>query len=1022
MFKNNLKHYHFIISITLLTLITFSTSTVIFAEGDESGAINERYKNELSLQPVAPAFNVESLLKWSPNDDPDAKLNQSSISLNKERFKGHQVNPLANHDVGITSAAITTIDHDLSSSVGSNDFNVYAFDNWQLLESYIYWPGAPNKEGVFALPSPDIVDAAHRNGVPVYASIGFPWGPGSPETLAEIEDFTQQAEDGSFPVAEKMIEIAQYYGFDGYFFNQETSGVNKETATQMNEMMRYLKRNSDLNINWYDSQANDGTISYQNAVNEINDMYVERAEDGAYAVDEFFLNYNWGINEIDTTVSTMNKHDHSPYNAYAGFELQQNSYNTKINTDALLNDQDQSKVSIALYTPNSTMGMADNPADFHNKENYLWTGPQGDPSLANDSEDWKGMARFATDSSVIQSKPFTSNFNSGHGKKYYANGKEVSSQEWNNRSIQDIMPTWRWWIRGEGSNLNSEYDFEKAYNGGNSLKFTGDLEANSENDIMLYSTDLSIKNSTKIRLVYQNKPGADVSLGVAYNEDYSKEDMTYYPLPDNKKNWETIELDLGEDAGKTAYAVSLNIKNTDEIDDYSINLGQISLYDEESPIAVLEDAKVEEKMLKTADEAEARLSWTPKEDVQHYEVYQENAQGDDKLLGVTPNNHFYTPNITRTEENASSDNITTLKVVPVNETFERGKTATTNFDWGLDIDATEYDQNPPSPNVALNANVTDVSFENTTEPASNALDGLSSTKWAATDEQEGYITIDMGEEKTIRRWRVEHAESGGEEKNMNTVDFELLYKTENGEWTSAERITDNEDAITDIVLDEPVTSSEFKLQIHNSGSSPWEAIRINEWQLFESEKTPKTENLMMHFASAKNNEGANDEVTIENVEKDQVVRLYKSLETKDVLAEKKAKEDDEAVTFENLDLGDEAGRIYYTIQTPGADESLRYSAGYLSENLTVADLQLALHHLDLKRELSGSDTLHALKTHLTAIEHYVEQGKKDKTLNHLNGFKTLLDHQLENDLISGEALKSLKAYTDEVIKNYKEIL
>src|SRR5699024_3558630 len=82
--------------------------------------------------------------------------------------------------------------------------------------------------------------------------------------------------------------------------------------------------NSDLRINWYDSQSNDGDISYQDAVNDKIDMYVERADDGVYSVDEFFLNYNWNVNKIDTTVSTMKKHDHSPHNAYTGFELQQN--------------------------------------------------------------------------------------------------------------------------------------------------------------------------------------------------------------------------------------------------------------------------------------------------------------------------------------------------------------------------------------------------------------------------------------------------------------------------------------------------------------------------------------------------------------------------------------------------------------------------------------------------------------------------------------------------------------------------
>lgn len=1021
MMKERKSIYQFYISVvTLLLVLTLSISSEVeAAKEEESNVINEDYANKLSLQPVAPAFDVASLLKWSPEKDPDAKLNRASVALNKDRFKGHQINPLANPKAGITSAAITTLDHDLSSSVGSNEFNVYAFDNWQLLDSYIYWPGSPNKEGFFALPSPDIVDAAHRNGVPVYATIGFPWGGGSPEVIAEIEAFTQQSEDGSFPVADKMIEAADYYGFDGYFLNQETSGVSKKMAERMNEMMRYAKRKSNIRFSWYDAQANNGSISYQNAVNENNDMYIKKAEDGAYAVDEFFLNYNWGVSEIDTTVSTMKKHGHTPYNAYAGFELQQNSYNTRVNTDALLNKEGQSKVSIALYTPNSTMGLANNPADFHEEEKHLWTGPQGDPSIADDSSDWKGMARFITDSSVIQNKPFASSFNSGHGKKYYVNGEVASSQEWNNRSIQDIMPTWRWWIRNKGSRINAEYDFEKAFNGGNSLKFIGNLDANSENEIMLYSTKLPIEENTKVRLVYNNKPGANISLGVAYGDDYAKEDMAYYPLPDSKGHWKSTVVDLGEDEGKTAYALSLMVRNPNEIKDYSFNLGHVSIYDEQAtPITKLENVKIEEKMLKTADKAEARLSWTPKKDVLYYEVYQKNAGVDKELLGVTPNSHFYTPNITRTVDNTSVDNVTSIEVIPVNRNYLRGESTKIAFDWGMNIDATEKEQEPPSPNVALNANVTDVSSENVAEPASKALDGSSSSKWAATNKSNGYLAIDIGEQKTIKRWRVEHAEAGGETSDMNTVDFELLYKDKEGNWVSAKRITDNHDAITDIILDEPITANEFKLQIHDSGSSPWGAIRVYEWQLSESDKLPKTENIMMHFVTAENNKDATDKVVIENVKKGQIVRLYNSLKADEVLAEKSA-EKDGTVSLEALNFGKEAGKIYYTVERPELNESLRYSVGYLSEDMGVADLKLSVHLSDLKGQFLDSNALNALKMHLTAVEHYANSEKTDKVIKHLTSFKTLLHYQNKNELVTEAAFEFLLTNTDKVIEQYK---
>ncbi|MCR2822935.1 endo-beta-N-acetylglucosaminidase [Lederbergia panacisoli] len=937
--KRNKRVLYFVMFLLLLTTM-ITPDAYAAVEGDGTDAVNENYANMLSLQPLAPAFRVETLLKWSPQLDPDAELNRASVSLNTNRFKGHPINPLAHPEAGITSAAITTWNHDEASSVGSNEFNVYAFDNWQLLDSYIYWAGTD--EGIFAIPTPDIVDAAHRNGVPVYATVGFPWGPGSAAALAEIEAFTQQAEDGSFPVADKMIEIAEYFGFDGYFMNQETYGVSRATAERMNEMMRYVKLNSNLRFGWYDAQANNGAVSHQNAVNSNNDMYVKAADDGEYAVDEFFLNYNWGVNQINTTVATMKTHNRDPYDAYAGFEVQQNSYNTRINTSALLNEQMQPKVSIALYTPNSTMGLADDPADFHEKEKYFWTGPQGDPTMADDSANWKGMARFVTDSSVIQKLPFTSNFNSGHGKKYFADGKIVSNQEWNNRSIQDIMPTWRWWIRTEGSRMNVSYDFEKAFNGGNSLKFSGDLEANSINDVMLYSTKIPVSETTKLRLVYQNHADADVSLGVAYSEDYATDQMKYYPLPKTEDGWQSTVIDLGDDDGKTAYALSLKVTNTEKIDDYDFNLGQISAYESaESVLPKPKNIKIAEKMLKTAFEAEARMNWSADKNALYYEIYQKNADGVVTLLGVTPNNHFYTPNISRTIENASSTNMTNLQIVPINENFMRGEMAEVGFEWGMGTDATEIDENLPSSNVALNATVTDVSFENDAEPASRVLDGTATgnSKWAATNRRNGYMTIDIGEPKTIKRWRVEHAEYGGEAKDMNTIDFELLYKDQSGEWVSAKRIRDNDKAVTDIILDEPITASEFKLQVHNSGSSPWVAIRIYEWQMFESDILPRTENIMMHFATAENNSGAYDKFILEKVKQGQMVRLYKSLDTKEVLAEKLA-EKDGTVIFEDLDLGPEAGRLYYTVQNPDTGESLKYSTAYLSEEVTMVIQQI----------------------------------------------------------------------------------
>lgn len=427
---------------------------------------------------------------------------------------------------------------------------------------------------------------------------------------------------------------------------------------------------------------------------------------------------------------------------------------------------------------------------------------------------------------------------------------------------------------------------------------------------------------------------------------------------------------------------------------------------------------MQEKLLQTSTEAEARLSWMPDKDAQFYEVYQKNKAGHAKLLGVTPNQYFYARNITRTKENTYDDNKTTIQIIPVNKTYNRGDPTEIDFDWGVDTDATEVDQDPPSSNVALHANITDVSFENTAEPSSKALDGSSSTKWAATNKKNGYLTIDLGKEKTIRRWRVEHAESGGESNDMNTTDFELLYKDKNGKWVSAKRIKDNHEAVTDVVLDKPVTASEFKLQVHDSGSSPWGAIRIYEWQMFESDVLPKTDNIMMHFVTAENNPGAHDEVTLKNVEEGQVVRLYKSLKSKKALAKKQAKKEG-TMTFSNLDFGSDSGRIYYTVQDENLKESLRFSTGYLGEKLELNDLRKSIELLNEEGEFTNESAVHDLKLHVTAVEHFASQHKTDKVIKHLKGFSLLLNGQKKDEKISKKAYQLLTEETNRLIAQYQ---
>ncbi|MFQ9951016.1 MAG: endo-beta-N-acetylglucosaminidase [Clostridium sp.] len=937
-------------------LVTSSLATApgAFAEvnGDGTITINEKYASHESLQPTPQGFQVDTILNWTPESDPDAKFARSTIPLETDRVTGPQVNPYSNPEAKLMVCSLANSNHDNSFLQGSDTFDSYAFGYWQYVNSMVYWAGSD--EGIFVVPTPDVIDSAHKNGVPVTATLGFPWGPDTTGglRLEELEKFVQKDENGNYPVADKMVEIAHYYGFDGYFFNQETYGSTAEVASELVNMMKYVKKKyPDIIFNWYDSMAKDGSVSYQDAVNDKNKLWIEKDEDGLYAVDEFFMNYNWGgdhsnptspsypdiTHKIPTTIETMINSGRSHYDAFAGFEVQQNSMNTPIRDHLLVDENGKLKISIALYCPNSTMGFSKDPVDFHEQEKRFYVGSEGDP--ANEPLDpadpnnweWVGMARFFADKTVITEAPFTTSFNTGHGKQWFVDGEVSRTEGWNNRSAQDILPTWTWTVQTDGSKLQGAYDFDDAYNGGNSVKFTGNLDAS--NKIMLYSTQ--VENAKSASVTYKvNKDGSNVQLGLCYGDNYDEANFKYYDLGTGTAGeWTTANVDISEDASKGLPISAIAIKVDGQVTDYQLNLGNISLNDQASvkcdaPASVTLD----EIMYKDANKAQVRMYWDGVENAEYYELYQVKADGSTQMITALPNTAYYIDNLVKEE----GQDTATVRVVPVSADGTRGHYKDLVIDWEIPNGATAYAPVPSSDNVCLNgvgAEVTGYSGQGEAEPAWKAIDGtsLNGSKWCQAGTNRGWMTIKLLDgPKTIRRFRVEHAEAGGEGKINNTRDFSLQYKDTDGQWKIAKQITGNTDAITDVVLDQPITAEEWKLDITYADQGPWTAIRIYEWQMFEDATQPATDSVGMQFASAENNEGTADVFTLSHVPEGYTVKAYADVEKNTLLGSAVA-EANGKVTIDNLDFGADAGRVYYTVQGGVTAESDVLSTAYESE-------------------------------------------------------------------------------------------
>lgn len=871
--------------------------------------------DKTSLAPIGPAFDVNSLLAWTAGSDEDGAYSRSVIPL-ADRTTGFTVNNTANPEAKLMVCSLANSKHDTTSAQGTDSFSSYAFNYWQYATSFVYW--SSSKRGNVVVPNGEFTDAAHTNGVPVMGTIFFDWDGNASVVQNFVNNYTA--------VADKLIELMEYYGFDGYFFNEET-GVSSSVASKLNQMIAYMrKQKPDMLIGWYDSICDNGSLSYQDAVNSNNSGWVSAG------VNEFFMNYNWTAQKVNTTVSTMQGMGKSQYDAFAGLDVQQNCMNTTFNSSYLLNNN-KLKLSLALYCPNSTMGLATDGANFHEVERQFYVNG-GDPRNTT-SSGWQGMSRFFADHTTILSAPFVTNFNAGHGKAYYVDGVKSRNSEWSYQSVQDVMPTWTWIIDSNGNKLSGSYDFDDAYNGGSSIKFSGSLSAGQPNNIMLYSTKLAINGSTNISLTSKGDQGC-MKLVAYYGDSttasYESCQTKEYTLNASSGNWVTSAVSLSDLSGKTLYAIGLKIESSSAVSNYQVNLGQLAITDSSVSGASVSNVSLEDILFKDAYTAEARLTWNG--NASSYEIYKINADGSKNLIMETPNTAYYISNLTRNED--EQDKMVTVEIVPVDNNGHRQAGQELIIDWPYQNGDTErlVDTASASENVCLGAEVTGYSAQNDGEPASKAIDGTSEngSKWCATNAQSGWMSIKLKETATVRRWRVEHAEYGGEAQNMNTISFELQYKSGNG-WKTAKSITNNSAAVTDVTLDQPVTAQEWRLYINNSGSSAWGAIRIYEWQMFESAEQEASEPVLMKFASAVNNPGAADTFTLRNVPAGTTIKLYlKDSESYRQIAEQSGSG---TVSFTGLDFGSGAGRVYYTTTTGNYAESIKLSAPFDAEEGAV---------------------------------------------------------------------------------------
>ncbi|WP_236719646.1 endo-beta-N-acetylglucosaminidase [Neobacillus mesonae] len=626
-------------------------------------------------QPESSYWYPEQLLNWTPEKDPDAVFNRSQIPLAKREVL-YKVNDNAQSEAKLVALSALNPNTSGVPSQGGKDFYANTFSYWQYVDLMVYWAGSAG-EGIIVPPSADVIDAAHKNGVPILGNVFFP--PTVYGGKAEwVNQMLTQREDGSFPAADKLLEVASYYGFDGWFINQETEGGNANTAKKMQDFLVYLQKHKqkDMHIMWYDSMTNDGRINWQNALTDKNSSFLQ---DGKTRVsDSMFLNFWW--RDQHSSSNKAQELGRSPYDLFTGIDVEARGTGTSVPWQGIFPEGKAPLTSLGIYRPDWAFKTAETMEQFYQKENEFWVGKTGNPAATKENGAWKGMAHYFTAKTAIEELPFVTHFNTGSGKFFTVDGHQVSEKSWNNRSLQDILPTWRWLKEG-GQGVNVDFDWETAYYGGSSLKLSGAIDPDNPTHLKLYKTNLPIQKDTEIALTYKTDlKMPNMKLGVSFT-DNPNQFVFFNVKKQSHQQWMTDSFKLKKYSGKKIAAISLLVESDKKVDDFTANIGEIKVYNKQekhTPIDSPKHGKVSGIDFNKGIYADVALAWQPSDsDVSHYEIYRKLPNNEKEFVGATPNHVYYLSNLKRD----GKENSTTLEIVAVNKEFKRSESEAVTFEW-----------------------------------------------------------------------------------------------------------------------------------------------------------------------------------------------------------------------------------------------------------------------------------------------------------------------------------------------------
>lgn len=499
----------------------------------------------------------------------------------------------------------------------------YAFTHWALLDELVVWSGSP--AAALVLPPPAaLVDAAHRAGVPVLGSVVLPGvaDGGLPQWTL---DLCEEA-DGVYPVADVLALVAQSLGFDGWFVSTRTdlglpASARADVAARMRGFLRSLT-SLGLRTTWEDSLDTRGAVAPAGRLTSTNEAFLQ---DGA-ARTSTGIRVRGGLGARPGALAADAERaasiGRSPFEVWHGVDTTEDGVDTAVAWRSLVPSAEApARGSLGLQGTEwsrDSLPAGSTLEQFHERDHAYWIG--GDAPQVDDGSGWPGVAAFVTERTTVRTLPFTTTFGTGAGRGYWIEGEQVDTRPWHDLGLQDTHPTRRWVTDAAGRSLAPRWDFDLAYEGGDSLAL--DLSAGLGELLLLLLDDVEAPADDEVRVIARTATGRGRVASLAFvvgTVDGGTVDLPARPTPVGRSGWTAYTAPLRRVGGRLR-SLGLRVAGSG-----TLHLGRldVGLAGREAP------ATVHDVCAHRSGDG-VRVHWAATEAVRHVEVH-----ADGHFVGAT---------------------------------------------------------------------------------------------------------------------------------------------------------------------------------------------------------------------------------------------------------------------------------------------------------------------------------------------------------------------------------------------------